>query len=50
VATADPAQNSFEVEVLDEAGKRYVRMSGYRTAALPNKVDAESLKKLHAVA
>jgi acyl transferase domain-containing protein/acyl carrier protein len=50
VVTADPAQKSFDVEVLDEAGKRYVRVSGYRTEALPGKVDAESLKKLQAVA
>jgi len=50
VATANPAQNTFEVEVLDEAGKRYVRVSGYRTEALPNKVDAGKLKKLQAVA
>ncbi|MFZ3214290.1 MAG: SDR family NAD(P)-dependent oxidoreductase [Terriglobales bacterium] len=50
VVTADPAQKSFDVEVLDEAGKRYARVSGYRTEALPDKVDAESLKKLQAVA
>jgi len=50
VATADPAQKSFDVEVLDEAGKRYARVSGYRTEALPNKVEAESLKKLRAAA
>jgi hypothetical protein len=48
--TADPAQKSFDVEVLDEAGKRYVRVSGYRTEALPDKVAAEPLKKLQAVA
>ncbi|HXP86319.1 MAG TPA: polyketide synthase dehydratase domain-containing protein, partial [Bryobacteraceae bacterium] len=50
VVTADPAQKSFDVEVLDEAGKRYVRVSGYRTEALPDKADAEPLKKLQAVA
>jgi NAD(P)-dependent dehydrogenase (short-subunit alcohol dehydrogenase family) len=50
VVTADPAQKSFDVEVLDEAGKRYVRVSGYRTEALPDKVAAEPLKKLQAVA
>ena len=48
VATADPAQKSFDVEVLDETGKRYARVSGYRTEALPNQVDAELLKKLQA--
>ncbi len=50
VVTADPAQKSFEVEVLDAAGTRYVRVSGYRTEALPDKVAAEPLKKLQAVA
>jgi hypothetical protein len=50
VAIADPAQKRFDVEVIDEAGTRYVRVSGYRTEALPNKVDATSLKKLQAVA
>ena len=50
IATANPAQESFDVEVLDGAGKRYARISGYRTAALPNKVDVEFLKKHEAVA
>ena len=50
VATADPAQKSFDVDVLDEEGKRYVRVSGYRTEALPDKVAAEPLRKLQAVA
>jgi len=50
VVTADPAQKSFDVEVLDEAGNRYVRVSGYRTEAMPDKVAAEPLKKLQAVA
>ena len=50
VVTADPAQKSFEVEVLDEAGNRYVRVSGYRTEVLPDKLAAEPLKKLQAVA
>jgi NAD(P)-dependent dehydrogenase (short-subunit alcohol dehydrogenase family)/acyl carrier protein len=50
IVTADPAQKSFDVEVLDEAGKRYVRVSSYRTEALPEKLAAEPLKKLQAVA
>jgi hypothetical protein len=50
VVTADPGQKSFEGEVLDEAGECYIRVSGYRTEAIPNKVDAELLKKLRAVA
>jgi hypothetical protein len=50
VATADPAKNSFDVEVIDETGKRYVRASGYRTAALTNPVDTAPLKTMAAVA
>jgi len=50
VVTADPGQNSFAAEVLDEAGTRYVRMSGYRTVALPTKVEAALLKAMKAVA
>jgi len=50
VVTADPVQSSFEAEVLDEAGTRYVRVSGYRTVALPTKVEPALLKAMKAVA
>ena len=49
VVTPDPEQGSFDAEVVDTTGNRYVQLSGYRTVALPNSVDAEPLKALHAV-
>jgi hypothetical protein len=48
--TANPSQKSFDGEVLDEAGERYLRISGYRTEARPDKLAAEPLKKMQAVA
>jgi hypothetical protein len=49
VVTADPVQNSFEVEALDETGKRYVCVSGYRTEAFTDMLEAPP-KKMQAVA
>ena len=40
------AQGSFDAEVVDTAGNRYVQLSGYRTVAVPNSIDAEGLKAL----
>jgi hypothetical protein len=42
-------REGFDAEVVDATGTRYVRLSGYRTAALPNGVDTELLKALQAV-
>ena len=50
VATPDPEQGSFDVEVVDEAGIRYLQLSGYRTIALPTSINAEPLRVLSAVA
>ena len=50
VVTPDPEQGSFDVEVVDEAGTRYLQLSDYRTVALPTSIDAEPLKVLSAVA
>jgi acyl transferase domain-containing protein/acyl carrier protein/NAD(P)-dependent dehydrogenase (short-subunit alcohol dehydrogenase family) len=41
---------SFDADVVDAAGNRYVHLSGYRTVALPNSIDAEPLRALGAVA
>ncbi|MGB7556537.1 MAG: SDR family oxidoreductase, partial [Candidatus Korobacteraceae bacterium] len=49
VVTPHPDLGSFDAEVVDVKGNCYVRLSGYRTAALPNSVDSEAFKKLHAV-
>jgi len=49
VVTPDAGGGSFDAEVVDIKGNCYVHLSGYRTAALPNNVDAEPLKVLQAV-
>ncbi len=49
VVTPNPAQGSFDAEVVDAKGNCYLQLGGYRTAALPGNFDAEPLKALHAV-
>ena len=49
VVTPDLGRGSFDAEVMDTAGNRYVQLSGYRTVALPGAVDAEALKTLQAI-
>ncbi len=49
VVTPDVDQGSFDAEVVDEAGNCYVRVGGYRTVAVPNGLDADSLKTLQSV-
>jgi Polyketide synthase dehydratase len=49
VITPDPARGSFDAEVVDAAGNCHVQLSGYRTVAVPNAVDAEPLKALQAL-
>jgi polyketide synthase-like dehydratase family protein len=39
---------SFDAEVIDSQGHRYIELSGYSTVEFPNAVDAERLKKLRA--
>jgi hypothetical protein len=50
VVTAHPEEESYDAEVVDAHGNKYVHLSGYRTTALPNSVDVEPLKALQAVA
>jgi acyl transferase domain-containing protein/NAD(P)-dependent dehydrogenase (short-subunit alcohol dehydrogenase family) len=49
LVTPNPEQGTFDAEVVDERGNVYVRVDGYRTAALSAAIDAESLKPLQAV-
>jgi NAD(P)-dependent dehydrogenase (short-subunit alcohol dehydrogenase family) len=49
VVTLDPREDSFDAEVVDTAGNRYVHLSGYKMVAHPDPVDAEPLRALHAV-
>jgi acyl transferase domain-containing protein/acyl carrier protein/NAD(P)-dependent dehydrogenase (short-subunit alcohol dehydrogenase family) len=48
VVTPDPDRGTFDAEVVDSAGNRYVRLSGYRTVALEGGVTTESLQELQA--
>jgi hypothetical protein len=48
-AVVTPKHGSFDAEVVDAKGNRYVQMIGYRTVALPNAIDNERLKPLQAV-
>ena len=50
VLTSHPDHGSFDAEVVDSTGRQYVRLSGYRTVALPGSVDLESLKAMSAAA
>ena len=50
VVTPDPDHGTFDAEVVDTAGRLYVRLTGYRTVALPNRIEAEPLKALAAAA
>ncbi len=50
VITPAQEQGSFDAEVVDAAGKRYLELSGYKTVALPDRVDSGLLKALHATA
>jgi len=44
VVTPHPEQGTFDAEVVDAEGTRYLRLGGYRTVELPGSVDAEPLK------
>ena len=48
VITPDPEHGIFDADVLDATGKRYLRVSGYSTIALPSAVEPERLKPLQA--
>jgi hypothetical protein len=43
VVTPDPEQGSYDAEVVDANGNRYVSLRGYRTVALPDSIDAKPL-------
>ena len=47
VVTPNPEQGSFDAEVVDGEGNRYVQLAGYRTATMPSSVDSDPLKSLH---
>jgi malonyl CoA-acyl carrier protein transacylase len=49
IVTPDPS-GTFDADVVDAAGYRYLQLRGYRTVALPEAVDAGPLRALHALA
>jgi acyl transferase domain-containing protein/NAD(P)-dependent dehydrogenase (short-subunit alcohol dehydrogenase family)/acyl carrier protein len=49
VVTPNPERASFDGDVVDAKGNVYVRVNGYRTAALPAGIDSQLLKPLQAV-
>lgn len=46
MVTPHPEQDTFDAEVLDAAGNRYLHIDGYHTTLLPTPIDAESLMSL----
>ena len=49
VVTPDLTNATFDAEVLDTEGNCYLRLTGYRTIALPDAIDAVRLKRLRTV-
>ena len=50
VVTPHPDRGSFDAQVIDDSGRLYVRLIGYRTVALSASVDANLLKAWGAAA
>jgi malonyl CoA-acyl carrier protein transacylase/NAD(P)-dependent dehydrogenase (short-subunit alcohol dehydrogenase family) len=48
VVTPNPLKGSFDAEVVNAKGTRYLQLSGYRTVAVPGAVDAGRLEALRA--
>ena len=47
-AVVTPREGVFDAEVVDKNGNRYLQLRSYRTVTVPNAVDAERVKPLHA--
>jgi len=47
LVTPHPDEGTFDAEVVDAEGNRYLRLDGYRTTQVPSSVDTESLKVLY---
>ena len=45
-AVVTPHDGTFDAEVIDATGKRYVVLSGYRTVTLPREIDKQLFKAL----
>ncbi len=49
VVTPHPDEGTFDAEVVDAKGTRYLQLGGYRTVELPDNVAAEPLKALQSI-
>ena len=49
LVTPHPEQGTFDAEVVDSNGNRYLILNGYRTVATGNGLDAESLQAMQAL-
>ncbi|MGA2902787.1 MAG: SDR family NAD(P)-dependent oxidoreductase [Candidatus Korobacteraceae bacterium] len=49
LVTPHPVEGTFDAEVVDAEGNRYLRLDGYRTAQVPSNVDSGPLKALQDV-
>ena len=49
VVTPNPDTGSFDAEIVDTKGNRYLSLTGYRTVAMPGAVDAGLLKTLQSL-
>ncbi|HZQ67271.1 MAG TPA: SDR family NAD(P)-dependent oxidoreductase [Terriglobales bacterium] len=49
VVMPHPNSGTFDAEVVDTAGRKYLQLTGYRTVTLADSVDAEALKALQTV-
>jgi acyl transferase domain-containing protein/acyl carrier protein len=48
VVTPNAAKGNFDADIVDAKGNCYLRLTGYRTVAVPNAVDTERVKALQA--
>jgi hypothetical protein len=49
VVIPDQEHGSFDAEVVDSKGNRYLQLRGYRSVPVPTAVNAEDVKTLHAL-
>ena len=48
VVAPHPNEDRFDAEIVDAKGNCYLQLTGYHTVEIPNAVDAERVRALHA--
>jgi len=48
VVTPHPNEERFDAEIVDTKGNCYLQLTGYHTVEIPNAMNAEGVKALHA--